>query len=67
MTMMVRCLISDGKLQRLSYIPGVVRGYGSPDFARPSQAPDVVKRITDMSAPFGTKFEIGEEDMTVSL
>tara|TARA_Y100000758_G_C15899715_1_gene367305 strand:+ start:133 stop:639 length:507 start_codon:yes stop_codon:yes gene_type:complete len=67
MTMMVRCLIADGKLQRLSYIPGVVRGHGPPDFARPSQAPDVVKRITDMSAPFGTKFEIGEEDVTVSL
>ena len=67
MTMMVRCLIADGKLQRLSYIPGVVRGHGPSDFARPSQAPDVVMRITDMSAPFGTKFEIGEEDVTVSL
>ena len=67
MTMMVRCLISDGKLQRLSYIPGVVRGHGPPDFARRSQAPDVVKRSADMPAPFGTKFEIEEEDVTVSL
>jgi len=58
MTMMVRCLIADGKLQRLSYIPGVVRGHGPPD---------VVKRITDMSAPSGTKFEIGGKDVTVSL
>ena len=43
------------------------RGHGPPDFARPSQAPDVVKRITEMSSPFGTRFEVGEEEVTVAL
>jgi poly-gamma-glutamate capsule biosynthesis protein CapA/YwtB (metallophosphatase superfamily) len=67
MTMLVRCLIADGKIQRLSYVPGVVRGHGPPDFARPSQAPEVVKRITAMSSPLGTRFEVGEEEVTVVL
>ena len=67
MTVLVRCLIADGKIQRLSYVPGVVRGHGPPDFARPSQAPEVVKRITAMSSPLGTRFEVGEEEVTVIL
>ena len=63
----LRCLIADGKIQRLSYVPGIIRGHGPPDFARPSQAAEVVKRITDMSSPFGTRFEVGEEDVAVVL
>jgi len=66
MAILVRCLIADGKIHRLSFVPGVLRGHGPPDFARPSQAPEVVKRITDMSSPFDTRFEIGEEDVAWS-
>jgi len=67
MAILVRCLIADGKIYRLSFVPGVLRGHGPPDFARPSQAPEVVKRITYMSLPFDTRFEIGEEDVAVVL
>ena len=67
MALLVRCFISDGKIQRLSYVPGILRGQGPPDFARPAQVPEVVQRMSDMSAPFGTRFEVGEEEVAVAL
>jgi poly-gamma-glutamate capsule biosynthesis protein CapA/YwtB (metallophosphatase superfamily) len=67
MAMLVHCLISDGKIQRLSYVPGIIRGHGPPDFARPSQVAEVVKCISEMSSPFGTQFEVGEEEVTLVL
>ena len=45
MALLVRCLISDGKIQRLSYVPGILRGQGPPDFARPAQVPEVVQHM----------------------
>ncbi|MFC1870430.1 CapA family protein [Chloroflexota bacterium] len=67
MAILVRCLLRDGKIHRLSYIPGTIYGNGPPDFTRPSQSPDVVKRMSEMSLPFGTQFEVGEEDVSVVL
>jgi poly-gamma-glutamate capsule biosynthesis protein CapA/YwtB (metallophosphatase superfamily) len=67
MAILVRCLISDGKIQRLSYVPGIIRGHGPPDFARPEQVPEVVQRMIDMSSPFGTRFEVGEEEVVLAL
>jgi hypothetical protein len=56
-----------GKIQRLSYVPGIIRGQGPPDFARPAQVPEVVQRMRYMSSPFGTRFEVGEEDVALAL
>ena len=67
MAILVRCLISDGKIKELSYVPGTIRGHGPPDFTRPSQSEEVVKRISEMSSPFGTRFEVGEEEVAVVL
>jgi hypothetical protein len=67
MAILVRCLISDGKIQRLSYVPGIIRGQGPPDFARPAQVPEVVQRMSAMSSPFGTRFEVGEEEVVLAL
>ena len=67
MAILVRCLISDGKIQRLSYVPGIIRGQGPPDFARPAQVPEVVQRMSAMSSPFGTRFEVGEEEVALTL
>ncbi|MEE8443285.1 MAG: CapA family protein [Dehalococcoidia bacterium] len=67
MAYLVRCLIRDGKIHRLSFVPGTIHGHGPPDFTRPSQSPEVVQRFKEMSAPFGTQFEVGEEDVTIVL
>jgi hypothetical protein len=67
MALLVRCVIRDAKIQRLSFIPGVLNGNGPPVFTRPSESPKVVERIIQMSTPFGTRFEVGEEDVAVVL
>jgi len=67
MALLVRCLIHDGKIQRLSFVPGALDSNGPPIFTRPSQSSEVVDRMIQMSAPFGTRFEVGEEDVAVVL
>ena len=67
MAIMVRCLVRDGKIHELSYIPGTIRGHGPPDFTRPAQSEEVVNRISEMSSPFGTQFEVREEEVAVIL
>ena len=67
MALLVRCLIRDVKIQRLSFVPGVLDGNGPPVFPRPAESPKVVERMIQMSTPFGTRFEVGEEDVTVVL
>lgn len=67
MAIFTRCLIRDGKIHQLSFIPGTIQGNGPPVFAKPSEVPEVVDRMLEMSAPFGTRFEVGEEEITVVL
>ncbi|MBI4338435.1 MAG: CapA family protein [Chloroflexi bacterium] len=67
MAILVRCLIRDGKIHRLSIVPGKIAGNGPPTFGKPAQLPDVVRRMQEMSAPFGTKFQVGQDDVAVVL
>lgn len=67
MAILVRCLIRDGKIHRLSFVPGMIEGHGPPAFGRPSRLPQVVQRIQKMSSPYGTRFEVGEDDVAIVL
>ncbi|MFC1816020.1 CapA family protein, partial [Thermodesulfobacteriota bacterium] len=66
-TMLLRCLIRDGKIRQLSYVPGRIHGHGPPEYFRPSQAEDIVRHMQNISAQFGTRFEVGKEDVSVVL
>jgi poly-gamma-glutamate synthesis protein (capsule biosynthesis protein) len=67
MALLVRCVIRDGKIQRLSFVPGTLDGNGPPKFTRPADSPGVVDRMIQMSAPYGTRFDAGEDDVAVLL
>lgn len=67
MTMLVRCLIRDGKIQRLSFVPGMYVGHGPPEFSTPAEAPEIVEHMREMSEPFGTRFEVDKDDVAVVL
>jgi hypothetical protein len=54
-------------VKRLSYVPGIIRGHGPPDVARPTQVPEVVQRMSDMSSPCGTRCEVGAEEVAFAL
>jgi poly-gamma-glutamate capsule biosynthesis protein CapA/YwtB (metallophosphatase superfamily) len=66
MTLMVRCVVRDGRIDRLSFVPGWVQN-GPPNFSRPNEAPEVVRRMIEMSASFGTQFQVGDEDVSILL
>jgi poly-gamma-glutamate synthesis protein (capsule biosynthesis protein) len=67
MAMLVRCGIHDGVIERLSFVPGMIEGHGPPTFLRPAEGREIVQHLADISAPFGTRFEVGEEDVSVVL
>jgi poly-gamma-glutamate synthesis protein (capsule biosynthesis protein) len=66
-TILVRCLIRDNKIARLAFVPGLVNGAGPPRFMKPREAARVVNHVVEISAPFGTRFEVGEDEVSVAL
>ena len=55
------------KTRNQFYVPGIIREHGPPDFARPTQVPAVIQRMSAMSSPFVTRFEVGEEEVALAL
>jgi poly-gamma-glutamate synthesis protein (capsule biosynthesis protein) len=66
-TILLRCVVHDGHITEVSFVPGRVESHGPPEYVSPSQGKDVVDRIQAVSAPFGTRFEVGDEDVQVVL
>ncbi|HEX6512023.1 MAG TPA: CapA family protein [Chloroflexota bacterium] len=66
-TMLARCAISDGRVSALSYVPGFVEGNGPPRFAKPAEAASIVDYMAEISEPYGTRFEIGQDEVSVVL
>jgi len=66
-TMLVKVLVRDGKIAGLSYVPGIIDGNGPPNFLRPDEAESIVNYMTDISEPFGTRFEAGADEVKVDL
>jgi len=67
MAMLVRCLIRDGKIRRLSFVPGLIEGHGPPDYHPPGEAPEIVDHMRAISAHFGTQFQVAADDVAVAL
>ncbi len=66
-TLLLRCLIREGKIQGISFVPGRIDGNGPPRFFRPAEAKDVVQHMQEISARFGTRFDVGEDAVSVVL
>jgi hypothetical protein len=66
-TMIVLAHAHDGKLDRLSFVPGHLDGSGPPEFFRPAEAPGIVSYMRGLSEPLGTRFEVGADDVEVLL
>lgn len=63
--MVLRCVIEDHRLKRISFVTGTLKGNGPPRIGYPLDTEDEVGRIIKMSAPYGTSFAIGEKDVEV--
>ena len=64
---LTRCSVRDGTIRRVSLVPGSYEGNGPPEFFRTADAPQTVQHIRDISAPFGTRFDVGEETIDLVL
>ena len=67
MAIFSKCLIKDGKISQLSFIPGTIDGNGPPVFGKPADLPDVVNRMQEMSSSYGTKFKVNDEEVVIVL
>ncbi len=66
-TMLLRCLVRDGRIASLAYVPGLIEGNGPPRFLRPADAPHVVDYLQEISEPFGTRFEARGDEVSIVL
>jgi len=66
-SMVARCRFRDGKVAQLSYVPGFVEGSGPPRFLKPAEAKSIVDYMAEISEPYGTRFEVGPDDVSVVL
>tara|TARA_B100001142_G_scaffold284867_1_gene298767 strand:+ start:3831 stop:4886 length:1056 start_codon:yes stop_codon:yes gene_type:complete len=67
MAIFSKCLIKDGKISQLSFIPGTIDGNGPPVFGKPADLPDVVTKMQEMSSSYGTKFKVNDEEVVIVL
>jgi poly-gamma-glutamate synthesis protein (capsule biosynthesis protein) len=66
-TMLLQCLIRDGAIHQVSYIPGRIDGHGPPVFCSPAEGADIVEHMRSISEPLGAKFTVGEDEVQVGL
>ena len=65
-TIMARCRIRDGKINEVCFVPGRINENNQPVLLPPAEAPDLLSHVREVSAAFGTVFEVREGDVAVA-
>jgi poly-gamma-glutamate capsule biosynthesis protein CapA/YwtB (metallophosphatase superfamily) len=66
-TIMVRCHIRGGKLDKVSFVPGRINEQNQPTLLKPAEASGLLGHIREVSAPFRTTFTVEQEQVDVEL
>ena len=66
-TILVRCIIRDGAIQRVSFIPTRINEQAQPVPVDPEEGRDIVESVGELSAAFDTRFQVGESEVTVEI
>jgi poly-gamma-glutamate synthesis protein (capsule biosynthesis protein) len=66
-TMMARCEIRNGAIERVSFMPTRINEQSQPVPIDPEAGQDIVEIVAGLSAEFDTRFEVGESDVTVEM
>jgi poly-gamma-glutamate capsule biosynthesis protein CapA/YwtB (metallophosphatase superfamily) len=64
-TILVRCRIRNRRIAEVSFVPGFINEQNQPVLVKPAEAPQLLRHIRENSAPFGTDFEIRDEEVAV--
>ena len=65
-TLLVRSRFSDGKMPRVSFVPGRIDQRGKPTLLDTKEGREVVEDIVNRSMPLGTKFEINDREVIIA-
>ena len=64
-TILARCRIRSGKINEVCFIPGRINEQNQPVLVQPAQAPELLSHVREVSAPFGTVFQVREGEVAV--
>ncbi|MGH7844020.1 MAG: CapA family protein, partial [Candidatus Binatia bacterium] len=64
-TLLARCRIRNGEIREVSFVPGRINKQNQPVLLKPTEAAEVVSHVHEVSASFGTRFDVGEEEVSV--
>ncbi len=66
-TILARCVIRDGAVQRVSFIPTRINEQAQPVPLDPEEGRDIVKLVGELSAAFETQFRVEDTEVTVEI
>ncbi len=64
-TILARCRIRNRKVNEVCFVPGRINEQNQPVPLKPAEAPELLRHIREVSAAFGTDFQVREEEVTV--
>jgi poly-gamma-glutamate synthesis protein (capsule biosynthesis protein) len=64
-TILARCRIKQGKVSEVSFVPGRINEQNQPMVLKPGEAPELLRHIRDVSAEFGTRFDVRETEVAI--
>ena len=64
-TILARCRIRDRQIREVTFMPGWISAENQPKYVKPSELPDVVKHVEQVSSRFGSQFEVRDEEVIV--
>jgi poly-gamma-glutamate capsule biosynthesis protein CapA/YwtB (metallophosphatase superfamily) len=64
-TILARCRIRSGKINEVCFVPGRINEQNQPVMLKPAEAPELLSHVRDVSAEFGTGFEVRDEEVAI--
>jgi poly-gamma-glutamate capsule biosynthesis protein CapA/YwtB (metallophosphatase superfamily) len=64
-TILARCRIRNSKISEVCFVPGRINEQNQPELLNPADAPELLSHVREVSAAFGTGFQIRENEVAV--
>jgi poly-gamma-glutamate capsule biosynthesis protein CapA/YwtB (metallophosphatase superfamily) len=65
-TILARCRIRNRKINEVCFVPGRINEQNQPELLKPAGAPELLSHVKKVSAPFGTVFDVRENEVAVA-
>ncbi len=66
-TALAHCLIRDGAIQEVSYVPAYINENAQPALVDTAKGAGIVEHVQTISAKYGTTFTVREQDVAIDL